>query len=38
VHSTPTDPSHAVAQGVVEALAQIAVQAGEVSYFGQLAL
>src|SRR5271169_5992569 len=34
VPSTPADPSHAVAQGVGEALAQIAAQARDVSYFG----
>ena len=34
VPSTPADPSHAVAQGVGEALAQIAARASDVSYFG----
>jgi N-methylhydantoinase A len=34
VASTPADPSHAVAQGVGEALARVAARAGDVSYFG----
>jgi N-methylhydantoinase A len=34
VSSTPADPSHAVAQGVGEALAQLAAQARDVCYFG----
>src|ERR1700739_4886641 len=34
VPSTPSDPSHAVAEGVGEALAQGAAQASDVSYFG----
>ena len=34
VASTPADPSHAVAEGVGEALAQGAAQASDVSYFG----
>src|SRR5271166_6639378 len=34
VPSTPADPSHAVAHGVGEGLAQIAAQASDVSYFG----
>jgi N-methylhydantoinase A len=34
VSSTPADPSNAAAQGVGEALAQIAAQASDVSYFG----
>jgi N-methylhydantoinase A len=34
VPSTPADPSHAVAEGVGEALAQGAAQASDVSYFG----
>jgi len=34
VSSTPSDPSHAVAEGVAEALVQVAAQASEVSYFG----
>jgi N-methylhydantoinase A len=34
VSSTPADPSHAVAQGVGEALAQFAAQARDVCYFG----
>jgi N-methylhydantoinase A len=34
VPSTPADPSHAVAEGVGEALAQVAAQASDVSYFG----
>ena len=34
VPSTPADPSHAVAEGVGEALAQFAAQASDVSYFG----
>ena len=34
ISSTPSDPSHAVAEGVAEALIQVAAQASEVSYFG----
>ncbi len=34
VASTPADPSHAIAQGIGEALALIAAQASDVSYFG----
>src|SRR6516165_9298637 len=34
VPSTPADSSHAVAEGVGEALRQVAAQAGDVSYFG----
>jgi N-methylhydantoinase A len=34
IPSTPADPSHAVAVGVGEALAQVAAQASDVSYFG----
>ena len=34
IPSTPTDPSLAVAQGVGEALAQIAARASDVSYLG----
>jgi N-methylhydantoinase A len=34
VSSTPDDPSNAVAEGVREALAQVAVPASDVSYFG----
>ena len=34
VSSTPFDPSRAVAEGVAEALVQVAAQASEVSYFG----
>jgi N-methylhydantoinase A len=34
VSSTPADPSHAVTQGVSEALGSIAVQSRDVSYFG----
>jgi N-methylhydantoinase A len=34
VSSTPSDPSHAVAEGVAEALVQVAAHASEVSYFG----
>jgi len=34
VPSTPADPSHAVAEGVREALTQGAAQASDVSYFG----
>jgi N-methylhydantoinase A len=34
VSSTPADPSHAVAAGVGEALAQVAARASDVSYFG----
>jgi len=34
VSSTPSDPSHAVAEGVAEALVRVAAQASEVSYFG----
>jgi N-methylhydantoinase A len=34
VASTPADPSRAVAQGVGEALARVAAQASDVSYFG----
>jgi len=34
VSSTPADPSHAVAEGVGEALAQAAAPASDVSYFG----
>ena len=34
VPSTPADPSQAVAQGISEALAQVAAQASDVSYFG----
>jgi N-methylhydantoinase A len=34
VPSTPADPSRAVAEGVREALAQVAAQASDVSYFG----
>ncbi len=34
VASTPADPSHAVAQGVGEALGQLGAPASEVSYFG----
>jgi N-methylhydantoinase A len=34
VASTPADPSHAVAQGVSEALARVAARASDVSYFG----
>jgi N-methylhydantoinase A len=34
VASTPADPSHAVAQGVGEALAQVAAEPSDVSYFG----
>jgi len=34
ISSTPSDPSHAVAEGVAEALVQVAAQASEVSYFG----
>jgi N-methylhydantoinase A len=34
VSSTPSDPSHAVAEGVAEALVQVAAQASEVPYFG----
>jgi len=34
VSSTPSDPSRAVAEGVAEALVQVAARASEVSYFG----
>jgi N-methylhydantoinase A len=34
VSSTPSDPSHAVAEGVAEALVQIAAETSNVSYFG----
>src|SRR6516165_1095917 len=34
VSSTPSDPSHAVAEGVAEALVRVAAQASEVSFFG----
>ena len=34
ISSTPADPSHAVARGVGEALAQAAAQTSDVSYFG----
>jgi N-methylhydantoinase A len=34
VSSTPADPSHAVAAGFGEALAQVAARASDVSYFG----
>jgi N-methylhydantoinase A len=34
VASTPADPSHAVAQGVGEALASADAKASDVSYFG----
>src|SRR6516164_10989173 len=34
VSSTPADPSHAVVEGVGEALARVAASASDVSYFG----
>ena len=34
VSSTPSDPSHAVAEGVAEALVQVAAETSDVSYFG----
>ena len=34
VSSTPSDPSHAVAEGAAEALAQVGARASEISYFG----
>jgi N-methylhydantoinase A len=34
VASTPSDPSHAVAEGVAEALVQVAAETSDVSFFG----
>ncbi len=34
VSSTPHDPSEGIAQGVTEALARVAAEAGEITYFG----